>query len=72
VDSILVHWPFACAKTEENKVKLGPDDKVRLFELSCLEFDKCCIVYHQEIPQRTSSQPGEQWKNFTNQVKLDQ
>jgi hypothetical protein len=52
VDYILVHWPFACAKTEENKVKLGPDDKVRLFELSCLEFDKCCIVYHQEIPHR--------------------
>jgi len=52
VDSILVYWQFACEKTEENKVKLGPDDRVRLFELSCLEFDKCCLVYHQEIPHR--------------------
>lgn len=58
MDSILVYWHFACAKTEENKVKLGPDDKVRLFELSCLEFDKSS----RNPSQRISSQPGEQWK----------
>jgi diketogulonate reductase-like aldo/keto reductase len=28
VDSFLVHWPFACEKTEDNKVKRGPGGKV--------------------------------------------
>jgi diketogulonate reductase-like aldo/keto reductase len=30
VDCFLIHWPFAAEKTADNKVKLGPDGKVRL------------------------------------------
>jgi diketogulonate reductase-like aldo/keto reductase len=29
VDAFLIHWPFAAEKTEDNKVKLGSDGKVR-------------------------------------------
>ena len=28
VDCFLIHWPFAVEKTEDNKVKFGPDGKV--------------------------------------------
>lgn len=28
VDCFLIHWPFAVEKTDDNKVKLGPDGKV--------------------------------------------
>ena len=38
VDCLLVHWPFAVEKTEDNKVKLGPDGKVCLSKLESLRF----------------------------------
>jgi diketogulonate reductase-like aldo/keto reductase len=45
VDSFLVHWPFACEKTEDNKVRLGPDGKVRLRRLPELEVTNDILQY---------------------------
>lgn len=36
VDAFLIHWPFACERTEDRRVKLGNDGKVYFAILLCL------------------------------------
>ena len=40
VDAFLIHWPFACERTEDRRVKLGTDGNVSSFTLASIKFHR--------------------------------
>lgn len=80
VDSFLIHWPFACERTESRRVKLGEDGKVSPLHfysnlypsgMQCSGCTKAKInstSSRNHFP-RTFLPPGEPWKASKTKAK---
>ncbi len=56
VDCFLIHWPFAAEKSEDNRVKLGPDGKASFANpLKVQDPDRQLVVHYQKWPY---NEPG--------------